>query len=718
MIKRHLLKAGAWGTATLLASAMAWGANPTVLRLSDGNNAGPPGDNNGPGAEQGTVAALVVGEKHYVVTVWMSSQVSEDDRPYQCKCTSVELDPLAGPRVVADAVQITDNEGNRPCNHPKIATNGKDLIWAYGTNDPNQNNVQAYVQGLDHMCNTVTDRLRISNNNGNDGAPDISFNTTTPEGMSYWVAGYLENNERSRAVGLTTTGTGRGMVINETYDNVVVDPANIGRPSVARFAADRSLFCSSNGNNRPPELGVRCAMLNAMTGDILWSELIAQSEPNATPKVYYNQPQVAVGDNGRMFVQVERSSGAGRDNNNNRQGRGATVTEVFALLPNDQGPRKQAEISNVGQNQVHAAICTGGYGPDNAMHAGIFDASITGTGLAAVQMVKFDVAGRAITKVSTPRALGAYNGDSGYLANLYGNNPNTQGRDFVRCIGDVANPGYGVNNGHQPDVASYFVFAYAGLVPGEPKNSQFVAFLPAHVPVVVPPTRHSLDVSVTGDGAGVVNSSPLGIDGCTGGAACQVEFDQGTVVTLTAVPSEGSTFVAWSGACVGAAECMVRMDRAQSVVATFTRVGNAQPTVVPVTVSLQGNGAGTLTSNPAGIDCSAGACTANFDRDLSVLITAIPADGSVFAGWTGACTGVGPCAITTDVARSVTATFNLADPGPNGNGNLPDPPVEEPDDTTPAPSGSYSDCTTVPGNGGGAWLALVFLGLVIRRRSK
>lgn len=647
-------------TACAASTALA-AANPVVLRLSDGNNAGPPGTNNGPGAEQATVTSLVVNGTRYLVTVWMSSQVAEDDRPYQCKCTSIAMDPLAGPTIVANAVQITDNRGNRPCNHPKIANNGHDILWAYGTNDNNQNNVQAYVQGLDHMCNTTTDRLRISNNNGNDGAPDIMFSSAAEDGTNYWVAGYLENNERSRVVGLTTTGTGRGMTVTETYDNVAVDPANIGRPSMARFAPDRTLFCSSNGNNRPPEIGVRCVMVNSMTGEFYWSEVVARSEPNNDPPMYYNQPQVGVGDNGRMFVQVEQTNGAGRDNNDNRTGRGSTRTHLYVLLPSDEGPRMQGEIDNIGLHQVHASLCTGGYGEDNSMHAAVFDASITGTGLAAAQLAKFDVFSRSLTLVGRPRSLGAYNGDSGYLANLYGQNPNTQGRDFMRCIGDVPNPGFGVDNGYQPDVASYFVFAYAGRVAEEEKNSLFVSFLPAHVPVAAPPVQHPISVRVLGDGTGKVISNPLGIDGCTSSEGCQAIFDEGTVIALTAVPDEGSTFVAWSGACAGAAECSVRLDRPSEVTATFTRVGQGLPGIVSLTVDVAGSGAGTVTSAPEGLECTAGRCTANFDRNTVVVVTAVPSAGSVFTGWTGACMGTEPCNLTLDVARSLTATFSAED---------------------------------------------------------
>ena len=59
--------------------------------------------------------------------------------------------------------------------------------------------------------------------------------------------------------------------------------------------------------------------------------------------------------------------------------------------------------------------------------------------------------------------VGAYNGDSGYIANKYGQNPNTQGRDFLRCIGNVPNPGavIGVNG-----LAGNLGIAVAAIVTG------------------------------------------------------------------------------------------------------------------------------------------------------------------------------------------------------------------------------------------------------------
>jgi hypothetical protein len=72
-------------------------------------------------------------------------------------------------------------------------------------------------------------------------------------------------------------------------------------------------------------------------------------------------------------------------------------------------------------------------------------------------------------------------------------------------------------------------------------------------------------------------------------------------------------------------------------------------------------GAGTVTSTPIGIDCGA-TCSANFTTGLPVVLTAAPAMGSVFAGWSGGCSGTGSCSLTMDNDKTVTATFNVAVP--------------------------------------------------------
>ncbi|MCC6993022.1 MAG: hypothetical protein IT370_00195 [Deltaproteobacteria bacterium] len=164
------------------------------------------------------------------------------------------------------------------------------------------------------------------------------------------------------------------------------------------------------------------------------------------------------------------------------------------------------------------------------------------------------------------------------------------------------------------------------------------------------PNLYALTVVRAGAGAGVVTSSPAGID-C--GADCTEVYNYGTLVTLTASPQAGSQFAGWSGPCAGvAASCTVTMTAAQTVSASFA------PLAYQLTVTRAGAGMGTVTSSPAGISCGAD-CAEIYSYGTSVALTASPAAGSSFAGWSGACAGSGPtCFLTITTASTVTANFN------------------------------------------------------------
>jgi hypothetical protein len=77
---------------------------------------------------------------------------------------------------------------------------------------------------------------------------------------------------------------------------------------------------------------------------------------------------------------------------------------------------------------------------------------------------------------------------------------------------------------------------------------------------------------------GNVTSSPVGIDcsrvvGITAlQGTCKLPFHRGTVVTLTATPAPGKTFVRWSGACLGVTGpvCTVTMSASKSAGAVFS----------------------------------------------------------------------------------------------------------------------------------------------------
>jgi len=161
---------------------------------------------------------------------------------------------------------------------------------------------------------------------------------------------------------------------------------------------------------------------------------------------------------------------------------------------------------------------------------------------------------------------------------------------------------------------------------------------------------NTLTVNKAGTGSGSVTSSPPGID-C--GATCSATYTSGTVVTLTATPASGTTFTGWSGCdTVSGTTCTVTMSVARSVTATFT--------LQRFTLSVNKAGiigGGTVTSSDGGINCGP-TCLASYTSGTTVTLTATPAFGNVFTGWSGCDTVLGTtCTVTMSSARSVTASF-------------------------------------------------------------
>jgi virginiamycin B lyase len=82
-----------------------------------------------------------------------------------------------------------------------------------------------------------------------------------------------------------------------------------------------------------------------------------------------------------------------------------------------------------------------------------------------------------------------------------------------------------------------------------------------------------------------------------------------------------------------------------------------------LTVTKTGTGAatGTVSSSPAGISCGS-TCSAQFTQGSSVTLTATPASGEVFTGWTGPCLGMASstCTFTVNSNTTVGASFTAS----------------------------------------------------------
>ena len=170
------------------------------------------------------------------------------------------------------------------------------------------------------------------------------------------------------------------------------------------------------------------------------------------------------------------------------------------------------------------------------------------------------------------------------------------------------------------------------------------------------PPQRELVITISGS-PGIVTGPGIA---CT--PDCSESYPSGTSVTLAANPKPGSVFVGWGGACSGTGPCQVTLDAARSVTATFDP---APPISFPVTVTKRGGGVGSVISEPAGINCGTD-CSENVAGGSHVVLTAVPAAGadiSAFAGWSGACSGMGTCLLAVDAAKTVTATFERVNAG-------------------------------------------------------
>lgn len=106
--------------------------------------------------------------------------------------------------------------------------------------------------------------------------------------------------------------------------------------------------------------------------------------------------------------------------------------------------------------------------------------------------------------------------------------------------------------------------------------------------------QQPLTVSVQGQG---------GVSGIAGSTqaiscppTCQASFAQGSRVTLYASAAANYNFTGWSeGGCSGQGTCTVTMNSAPTVTATFTQITQA--------LNADVDGLGSVTSNPAGINC-------------------------------------------------------------------------------------------------------------------
>jgi len=167
---------------------------------------------------------------------------------------------------------------------------------------------------------------------------------------------------------------------------------------------------------------------------------------------------------------------------------------------------------------------------------------------------------------------------------------------------------------------------------------------------------HEYILEIAIDGSGTVAKNPD-----------QETYHLGDQVQLTATPAEEWNFIVWVGDVFGSDNPItLTIDENPSVTAYFTQ------NEYLLTVEIVGNG--TVSRNPN---------QGNFHKGDEVTLTANPANGWTFAGWSGDLTGSeNPATITIEGETNITATFTQNEYNLDvtivGNGSV----TKNPDKTT------------------------------------
>jgi hypothetical protein len=171
------------------------------------------------------------------------------------------------------------------------------------------------------------------------------------------------------------------------------------------------------------------------------------------------------------------------------------------------------------------------------------------------------------------------------------------------------------------------------------------ASLPAQLTITVAAEQALLSVDISG--AGVVSSTPAGID-C--GEICEAAFDVGAEVALRAAPAPGFALGSWQGCDAQGPSCLLTVQGESAVQATFVAGVTLTADVV-----LEAGASGVIRLDG---ELCAPSCAVAPGR--SVTLSAVAGADSSFVGWGGACADAlgSTCALTLEQDTVVSAAFS------------------------------------------------------------
>lgn len=274
------------------------------------------------------------------------------------------------------------------------------------------------------------------------------------------LIGVQRQNQNAYVMRVDVAEAGGGVTVKAKMRKVVQNGQH-SRPQIAcplgpaTTPRNELVVTTVEANGQPANIGIRALAINTDTLQPRVSKLIAASAPNQNQ--YAVQPTASYINDKVVAIQYQMSSKLGTRNNGNAHKGGANVARLATFNVADF--TKLDEATAVAVSSRHSDSCGIQFGPNGEPAAGVISGSITGSGGANVLVHPIDP---TTGKIATIDRVGR-NFQVAKLSDVGGNavrgkrNPNNQGRAFIRCVGGLANPGFGKTDGFMPEVKSFTV---------------------------------------------------------------------------------------------------------------------------------------------------------------------------------------------------------------------------------------------------------------------
>lgn len=478
-------RAAAWAALLVLggtASAEAAPPAPYVddLLLRDGNNAGRanrdesgrdlPEQDDYPGAEH--VAIVALGGDRVLMFGMGSYQLGgvEPNNRVQMFCAATRIDPVAGPRLETMRY-VTNNEGDRYRNahHPRVTPifggTAAAVLYNYAPGD----RAQTYMTIFGPDCQQLSARTLVMAKNDDDcsNSDHRSFVEIRNDGIVARLVGvYGCNGDGSDdawgGVQDVVKKSDGSYEIRVVTDDILVEEEEERTRGWVVVGEDASFWtaCVTAGNTQPPDRGVVCSAYDTESGTALWRQFVAKKVDG----VYQTQIHV-VGMRDEAGRPTSRALATWeRLTDTHRRGKGSVELASAALSFTRQGMQILTEPTTSVAPTVdgtHLGMCDSMVGADGQVSwRGLLVGSSFNGNPSAISVGQTVAWNPAESRLMPDRKYGLNVAiDNAWLSNIYGQNPNDRGRNFVACVGDVPNPGFGRDSGYQPQVKSFAAVA-------------------------------------------------------------------------------------------------------------------------------------------------------------------------------------------------------------------------------------------------------------------